>query len=134
MDTIQRFANEGTTFLIFILSYNEILFIGWLLGIAEAKLVKKVPIDWGFAVFNFLLIVSFWFITERFVRLDVAKNAWGDLGYSVSFLVLGYGAYKAFLAIMKYGIPGMLKAIRGFVAMFMKLPPEKSSPDDKTDG
>ena len=61
MDTVS--ANAGTI-INFIFSFNEILFMGWLLGILEAKLVKKVKLDAGFAIFNLILTTCFWFITE----------------------------------------------------------------------
>lgn len=126
MDSVT--ANSGEI-VNFILSFNEILFMGWLLGILEALLVKKTKIDWSFATFNLILTVCFWFITERFVKIIDPVSTWGQMGLAVTFLIVGYGAYKFFQLMIRFGIPAIGKGFRGFFGMFAgqisKLPEEK---------
>ena len=95
----------------FQLSLNEFMFAGWMLGILEAWLVKKVYIDKKFAVFNLILVTIFWIATELFIHLDPAKSWVGDSIQFVVFMVLGYGAYKIFQKLMSAGTGKVISEI-----------------------
>ncbi|KXK56235.1 MAG: hypothetical protein UZ05_CHB002000248 [Chlorobi bacterium OLB5] len=95
----------------FVWSLNEFIFAGWLLGILEAWLVKKVAIDKKFAAFNLILVSIFWFATELFIHIEPAKSWIGDSIQFIVFMVLGYGAYKIFQKLMSAGTGKVISEI-----------------------
>lgn len=98
----------------FSFSLNEFIFAGWLLGILEAWLVKKVPIDKKFALFNLILVSIFWLATELFIHIEPARSWVGDSIQFIVFMVLGYGAYKIFQKLMSAGTGKVISEIGSY--------------------
>lgn len=116
-----------------ILSTNELIFVGWALGILEAKLVKKLKIDWGFAAFNFILCIVFWFCFEWLAAVEPGKTIAGQIFQVVIFLVLGYGVYKIFVAMTRAGVGGFLKAIPSIISGWVNKYSSQRQPEGKTE-
>lgn len=102
----------------FLLSINEFMFLGWLAGILEAKLVKNLQLNWKFAGFNLFITVVFWLATESFIMVPAAGTWYGQSVQFVIFLALGYGAYKIFTNLMKAGSRMQIGAISNFTKKF----------------